>query len=131
MTPYQQRHLLELFTDCSQGVLTGTKHEELQAILRTDVDARRLWFLHHDLELGLKYLSRVPAGLPDDASHYSISSKRSKLSFGTCSSTSRRRLVPSFLRCTAKSADRGCDLVVPVRNCDDRCLRLETIVSRE
>ncbi len=100
MTPDQQRHLLELFTDCSQGVLTKTKHEELQAILRTDVDARRLWFLHHDLELGLKYLSQVPAGLPDDASHYSISSKRSKLSFGTCSSTSAAGLFRVF--CVAR-----------------------------
>ena len=93
MTPDQQWCLHELFTNCSQGTLTETEYEELQAVLRTDVDARRLWFLHHDLELGLKYLSQVPAELPDDGTHISMHSKRTNMSSGTCSSTSAAGLL--------------------------------------
>ncbi|MEJ7594501.1 MAG: redoxin domain-containing protein [Planctomycetaceae bacterium] len=93
MTPDQQRRLHALFTDCSQGTLTETEHEELQAVLRTGVDARRLWFLHHDLELGLKYLSHVPAELPEDGTHISMRSKRTKMSSGICSSTSAACLL--------------------------------------
>ena len=59
MTLDQQNHLLELFTAFSQGTLTEGEHQELQAVLRTDVEARRFWFLHQDLELGLKCLTLV------------------------------------------------------------------------
>ena len=59
MTLDQQNHLLELFTAFSQGTLTEAEHRELQAVLRTDIEARRFWFLHQDLELGLKCLTQV------------------------------------------------------------------------
>lgn len=59
MTPDQQNRLLHLFVARSQETLTDAEHEELQRVLRTDVEARRLWFLHQDLELGLKRLSQI------------------------------------------------------------------------
>jgi peroxiredoxin Q/BCP len=60
MTPDQQRHLLELFANCSQETLTETEHRDLQDLLQADLEARRLWFLYHDLEMGLKCLTQVP-----------------------------------------------------------------------
>ena len=59
MTLDQQNHLLELFTAYAQGTLTEGEHRELQAVLRTNIEARRFWFLHQDLELGLKCLTQV------------------------------------------------------------------------
>ncbi len=59
MTLDQQNHLLELFTAFSQGTLTEAEHQELQAVLRTDIEARKFWFLHQDLELGMKCLTQV------------------------------------------------------------------------
>lgn len=59
MTPEQQSRLLDLFVACSQETVTEAEHQELQAVLRTDADARRLWFLHQDLELGLRRLTLV------------------------------------------------------------------------
>lgn len=64
MTPDQQRHLLELFTACTQETLTETEHRLLQSVLQSDAEARRLWFLHQDLELGLRRLSQVPDCIP-------------------------------------------------------------------
>ncbi len=59
MTPDQHRRLLDLFVAYSQENLTETEREELQGVLRTDVEARKLWFLHQDLELGLRCLTQV------------------------------------------------------------------------
>ena len=59
MRPDQQKHLLELFEAFSQDRLTEPEHRALQALLRADVEARRLWFLNQDLELGLKCLTQV------------------------------------------------------------------------
>ena len=61
MTLDQQNHLLELFTAFGQGTLTEGELRELQTVLRTDIEARRFWFLHQDLELGLKCLAQVVA----------------------------------------------------------------------
>ena len=58
MTPDQQSHLHELFAAFSQDTMTKEMHQELQAVLLADVEARRLWFLHQDLELGLKCLTQ-------------------------------------------------------------------------
>jgi thioredoxin-dependent peroxiredoxin len=65
MTPDQQKHLLELFVAFSHETLTEAELQELQAVLRADVEARSLWFLNQDLELGLKYLNRVDARVAD------------------------------------------------------------------
>lgn len=59
MTPDQHRRLLDLFVAYSHETLTEAEHEELQGVLRTDVEARRLWFLHQDLDLGLKHLTQI------------------------------------------------------------------------
>ncbi|MEI8016792.1 MAG: redoxin family protein [Schlesneria sp.] len=59
MTLDQQNHLLELFAAFEQGTLTEAEYRELQAVLRTDIEARRFWFLHQDLELGLKCLTQA------------------------------------------------------------------------
>ncbi len=59
MTLDQQNRLLELFTAFGQGTLTEPELRELQAVLRADIDARRFWFLHQDLELGMKCLTQV------------------------------------------------------------------------
>jgi peroxiredoxin Q/BCP len=58
MTPDQQTHLLNLFAVCSQPTATEAEHSELQTALRTNADARQLWFLYQDVELGLKCLSQ-------------------------------------------------------------------------
>lgn len=68
MTSDQQNHLLELFAACSQPTATEAEVRELQAVLRTDTDARKLWFLYQDMELGLERLSQSfqqPAEFPD------------------------------------------------------------------
>ena len=67
MTPEQQSRLLELFAAFSQETLTETEHVELQAALHADQDARRLWFLHQDLELGLKRLTQVVTATADQS----------------------------------------------------------------
>lgn len=59
MRPEQQSRLLNLFVACSRETVTEAEFRELQAVLRTDADARRLWFLHQDLELGLRRLTLV------------------------------------------------------------------------
>lgn len=65
MTPEQQSRLLELFAAFSQETLTEAEHQELQTVLRTEVEARRLWFLHQDSEIGLKCLTQVVTGTAD------------------------------------------------------------------
>ena len=65
MRPDQQDRLLELFAAYSHETLTELEHRELQAVLHVDVEARRLWFLHQDLELGLKRLTQVVTAAAD------------------------------------------------------------------
>jgi thioredoxin-dependent peroxiredoxin len=65
MTPDQQNRLLELFAAFSQETLTEAELRELQTVLHADVEARRLWFLHQDLELGLKCLTQVVTATAD------------------------------------------------------------------
>lgn len=65
MTPELQNRLLELFVACSRETLTEAEHQELQAALRADAEVRKLWFLHQDLELGLKCLTQVVTGTTD------------------------------------------------------------------
>ncbi|MDB5343641.1 MAG: Redoxin domain protein [Schlesneria sp.] len=59
MTPDHKSRLLDLFVAWTQATITEAEDRELQAALRTDVEARRLWFLHQDLELGLQCLTQV------------------------------------------------------------------------
>lgn len=81
MTPDQHRRLLELFVAYSQETQTEAEHEELQGVLRTDVEARRLWFLHQDLEMGLKRLSQIATETADaDVERGNCLPIRSKLS---------------------------------------------------
>lgn len=47
-----------LFAAHSDGRLTPEEHAELQERLRTDAEARRLWFLHQDVEDGLHALAQ-------------------------------------------------------------------------
>ncbi len=59
MTPDQEGRLLDLFVAWTQETLTEADYRELEAVLRADVEARKLWFLHQDLELGLRCLTQV------------------------------------------------------------------------
>lgn len=59
MTPAQQRRLGYLFAASSQDTLTDLEHAELESLLRSDHQARQFWFLHQDVELGLKRLLLV------------------------------------------------------------------------
>ena len=77
MTPDHQRRLLELFAACSQETLTESEHRELQTVLHGDVEARRLWFLHQDLELGLRCLTQVVTGTAGDSAEDAVVGKRS------------------------------------------------------
>lgn len=94
MTPDHQRRLLELFTACSQETLTEAEHRELQAVLHKDMEARKLWYLHQDLELGLKRLTQI---VDETAGHS-----------GDCAPVSSR----------SASADAGLDVHLPARNPD-------------
>lgn len=59
MNPDQKKRLTELFTAHAENSLTAEQHEELQTCLRNDAEARRWWFLHQDVEIGLR--ARVAA----------------------------------------------------------------------
>lgn len=49
------RHRLhDLFGAQSDGTITPEQHAELQALLRQDAATRRLWFLHQDVDAGLR-----------------------------------------------------------------------------
>jgi hypothetical protein len=54
MNPERKKRLFELFAGHAADTLTPEKHTELQAALRTDAEARRLWFVHQDIEMGLR-----------------------------------------------------------------------------
>lgn len=59
MTTDQRNSLLQLFAAQNEGTITSADHQKLQTLLRSDREARELWFLHHDVELGLKRLTQV------------------------------------------------------------------------
>lgn len=54
MNPDQKNRLFELFTAHAGDSLTPEEHAELQETLRRDAEARRLWFVHQDVEMGLR-----------------------------------------------------------------------------
>ncbi len=57
----QKKRWFELFTLHGADALTPDEHAELQAILRRDAAARRLWFVHQDVEMGLRaHLAAAP-----------------------------------------------------------------------
>jgi hypothetical protein len=65
MNSDQQKRLFQLFAAKSDDSITSNEHEELQQILRSDAIARRLWFLHQDIELGLRAQVPAASGEPD------------------------------------------------------------------
>lgn len=54
MTPDSLAHLWALFTAHSEATLQAPQHAELEKALLADPQARQLWFLHQDLEVGLR-----------------------------------------------------------------------------
>lgn len=54
MNSEQKKRLSELFTAHAANSLTPGEHAELQTHLRNDADARRWWFVHQDIEIGLQ-----------------------------------------------------------------------------
>ncbi len=54
MNREQQQHLFNLFAACSDNSITAQEHEELMQWLRDHPIARRMWFIHQDMELGLR-----------------------------------------------------------------------------
>ncbi len=61
MTPEQQKHLFELFTAHGADALSAQEHAELQELLRGNAGARRLWFVHQDVGMGLQaHLAHEP-----------------------------------------------------------------------
>ena len=50
-----------LFAAHTDGRLTAEEHAELQERLRTETEARRLWFAHQDVEDGLHALAQEGA----------------------------------------------------------------------
>jgi hypothetical protein len=59
MNPDLRHRLWELFAAHAEGTLDAPQHAELEEALRADPEARTLWFLHQDLEIGLH--SQLPA----------------------------------------------------------------------
>jgi hypothetical protein len=53
MNPDRLPRLWELFAAHAEGTLDASQHAQLQDTLQSDPEARRLWFLYQDLELGL------------------------------------------------------------------------------
>ena len=53
MNPESKKRLFELFAAHAADSLTPEEHALLQETLRHDAEARRLWFVHQDVELGL------------------------------------------------------------------------------
>jgi hypothetical protein len=54
MNAREKKRLFELFTSQSADSLEPSEQFELQELLRHDADARSLWFLHQDIEIGLR-----------------------------------------------------------------------------
>lgn len=59
MIPDLKKRLSELFTDQGAASLTREEHSELATHLRSDAKARRWWFVHQDVEVGLHAQARV------------------------------------------------------------------------
>ena len=57
MNSDEQKRLFHLFGAHAEGTLTESEHRELQEQLRSDPEARRLWFLHNDIDQGLHVLA--------------------------------------------------------------------------
>lgn len=76
MKPDREKRLFELFTGHAADALTPAEHAELQEALRHDSDARRLWFVHQDVEVGLRaslaFAPSNPAGPPVATPHRSL-----------------------------------------------------------
>lgn len=53
MNAERKKRLFELFSGHAADTLTPGEHEELQQGLRDEPEARRLWFVHQDIEMGL------------------------------------------------------------------------------
>ncbi|MBL9201067.1 MAG: hypothetical protein JNL39_11200 [Opitutaceae bacterium] len=64
MNSDQEKRLFELFTAHAADSLTPAEHAELQETLRQDPSARRLWFVHQDVELGLRAQLAVTPTVP-------------------------------------------------------------------
>ena len=45
--------LIRLFGALSDGTISEAEHQRLQETLRGSAEARRLWFVYNDIELGL------------------------------------------------------------------------------
>ena len=54
MNPELKNRLSELFTAHAADSLTPEENAELQTHLRNDAEARRWWFVHQDVEMGLR-----------------------------------------------------------------------------
>lgn len=72
MTPEQKNRLFILFTGHAAETQTADEHAELQHALRHDAEARRLWFVHQDVESGIQSRSAVQTAF--------VSTKRAKVS---------------------------------------------------
>ncbi len=70
MNSDEQKRLFHLFGAHAEGTLTESEHRELQEQLRSDPEARRLWFLHNDIDQGLHVLANPhDAGVATEAAH--------------------------------------------------------------
>ncbi len=67
MTPDREKRWFELFAAHAADTLTPAEHAELQEALRHDPQARRLWFVHQDIELGLRAERAGATAVPDAA----------------------------------------------------------------
>jgi len=54
MNPEKKKRLTELFTAHAADSLSPEERAELQSHLRTDAEARQWWFVHQDVEMGLR-----------------------------------------------------------------------------
>lgn len=69
MSPEFKKRLFEIFAAHSANSLTPEEHALIQETLRHDAEARRLWFVHQDVELGLHaHLSADSLILPNVSS---------------------------------------------------------------
>ncbi len=69
MNAERKKRLFGLFTAHAADALTPDEHEELQQWLRDEAEARQLWFVHQDIEMGLQaHLVAAPANVIEPAS---------------------------------------------------------------
>lgn len=61
MNDEQRKRLFQLFAVRSDETITVAEHQELLQALRTDAEARRLWFVHQDVEVGLRTQLKAPS----------------------------------------------------------------------